>query len=136
MSSIPRPILALLAATALAAAGCSDDDGCESPEPAADALIASYAACSVDEDCEVINLFDIGLGSETCIAAFQCDAALNVDADHEQLAAEAQAMVDEYMSCEVVECAHVECVPWEFEGTPVGACDTATSTCEIDVIPL
>lgn len=129
-----RACLGTIAALALllALVGCEDE--CQSPVAEAEALIASYAGCAVDEDCEVVNLYDIGLGSQTCIAAFQCDVALSVDADHDQLAAEAQAIADEWLECG--ECATVECTAWEFEGTPVGACNAATSTCEIEVIPL
>jgi len=96
-----RPVAIVFAFVgALAAAGC-----CDQIREDARALKAKHSRCGAGDTCVIASMYEL-VGGDNCLAAFQCDAALN-EAGLDDFAAEAKDLADRFERCN--ECAQAGC---------------------------
>jgi hypothetical protein len=113
-------------ASLVAASACGPD--CDDIRRDSEALVESYAACSQGDGCIVVDMYElVGSGSDNCLSAFQCSAALRDGTDVDAFAKKARALADDYEGCD--ECAIAGCVG---PGPLTASCNTSTGRCEIE----
>lgn len=129
---------AALAGTAVRATPAPDEPerpaprDCAAIEADARAMLENARLC--DGACEVVSMR--ALVGDSCVAAFQCSAALPADVDHDAFVLAAQALDAEKRACG--ECAQAACVPpAELEARCVdGRCELARPDRPISRPPL
>jgi hypothetical protein len=118
-----RMVVWCAAVGALGLAGCAN---CEQLQESADRLVSQYARCKPGDTCQTVDMLSLA-GGLNCLGAFQCFAAVNSEADLDELGLRARILSQQAAhTCLPQECVAAACLnPSELQ--PI--CDTELRRC-------